>query len=274
MKVKFLGTAASEGWPALFCQCKSCRQAKELGGKNIRGRSSCIIEDKYMIDFPPDTFMHMLNNKLELATIHHVFITHSHEDHFYPQDLYTRQWPYAHIDPQYAEAMKVYGNSTVINELEKLGGEQKSNGTLKMRELRPFQSFSIGKDKFYTLSADHKPDEECLLYIIEINGKSLLYGHDSGFYPEETWKELRKHKLDVVIFDCTFGFADVQSGHMGVPAAIRVKERMTREGIINENCNFVLTHFSHNGGVLHEEMVERVSPHNFIIAFDGMELKV
>jgi len=67
MNIKFLGTAAAEGWPALFCQCEYCIKARENGGKNIRTRSSCIIDEKYMVDFPPDTYMHVLNNKLNLV---------------------------------------------------------------------------------------------------------------------------------------------------------------------------------------------------------------
>ena len=33
MKITFLGTAAAEGIPALWCECPICQQAKELGGK-------------------------------------------------------------------------------------------------------------------------------------------------------------------------------------------------------------------------------------------------
>ena len=51
MKVLFLGTAAAEGWPAVFCKCDSCMKARKLGGKNIRTRSSCIIDDIYMVEF-------------------------------------------------------------------------------------------------------------------------------------------------------------------------------------------------------------------------------
>ncbi len=38
MKLTYLGTAAAEGWPAVFCNCPCCRQARVLGGKDIRTR--------------------------------------------------------------------------------------------------------------------------------------------------------------------------------------------------------------------------------------------
>ena len=36
MKLKYLGTAAAEGIPALFCRCEMCAYARKAGGKEIR----------------------------------------------------------------------------------------------------------------------------------------------------------------------------------------------------------------------------------------------
>src|SRR5699024_2353371 len=80
MKIHFLGTAAAEGWPGLFCRCKYCDKARELGGKNIRTRSSVIIDDTLKVDFPPDTYHHILRDNIDLATVKHLLITHSHSD--------------------------------------------------------------------------------------------------------------------------------------------------------------------------------------------------
>ncbi len=43
MKLQYLGTAAAEGWPALFCDCYSCRRARIAGGRNIRTRSQAML---------------------------------------------------------------------------------------------------------------------------------------------------------------------------------------------------------------------------------------
>ena len=45
MEFTYLGTAAAEGWPAVFCRCKYCLEAQRLGGKNIRTRSQAIINE-------------------------------------------------------------------------------------------------------------------------------------------------------------------------------------------------------------------------------------
>ena len=42
MKLQYLGTAAAEGWPALFCTCDNCARARAAGGKNIRTRRKAL----------------------------------------------------------------------------------------------------------------------------------------------------------------------------------------------------------------------------------------
>ena len=67
MELTYLGTAAAEGFPAMFCNCAHCREARALGGKNIRTRSQALVNDDLLIDFPADTYMHFLNNGQVLA---------------------------------------------------------------------------------------------------------------------------------------------------------------------------------------------------------------
>ena len=50
MQFQYLGTAAAEGWPAVFCRCKYCLEAQRLGGKNIRTRSQAIVNDDLLLD--------------------------------------------------------------------------------------------------------------------------------------------------------------------------------------------------------------------------------
>ena len=33
MEIQYLGTAAAEGWPALFCDCDICHRARKEGGE-------------------------------------------------------------------------------------------------------------------------------------------------------------------------------------------------------------------------------------------------
>ena len=88
MKIKILGTAAAEGWPGLFCNCQTCQKVRRLGGKNIRSRSSVLIDETLMIDAGFDNFMHSLTDNADFTKIKDVFFTHEHTDHCVASDLY------------------------------------------------------------------------------------------------------------------------------------------------------------------------------------------
>ena len=113
MKIQILGTAAAEGWPALFCNCEACRRAREKGGKNIRTRAGTLIDDQLLIDFSADTYGNALRFGLDLSRIHTLLVTHDHEDHLYAEDLGTRYTWFAHLDARSPETLLVYGNDRV-----------------------------------------------------------------------------------------------------------------------------------------------------------------
>lgn len=105
-----MGTLSDEHRrPALFCNCDACRRALALGGKNIRTRSQVLIDNSLLVDFPPDSYLHMPFQGLSLKTIEHLIVTHSHQDHFYPLDFILKGEPYAHIDSSQPQ-LKIYGN--------------------------------------------------------------------------------------------------------------------------------------------------------------------
>lgn len=272
VKVKFLGTAAAEGWPALFCECESCKRAQALGGKNIRTRSSCLIDDVYMVDFPPDTYMHRLVHNLDLSKLEHLFITHSHSDHFYANDLAMRLNGFAHIEG--GVALKIYGNDKVKGLFDNILEDSDTENIIEYNLVETFHTFKAGDAIVTALPADHAKGEDCYIYVIRIDGKTLLYGHDSGYFPEETWERLVEYKFDGVILDCTFGPRDWRSGHMGLPANVDIKDRLLKYNAADENTQFIVTHFSHNMKLMHHEMEEIAKSHGFITAYDGMEIEI
>ena len=87
MKLKFLGTAAAEAYPAIFCSCERCGRAFELGGRNLRSRSQALVNDDLLIDFPCDTYEHFIQNNIDTAKIKNLLITHVHGDHLYPHEF-------------------------------------------------------------------------------------------------------------------------------------------------------------------------------------------
>lgn len=283
MKILFAGTAASEGWPAVFCECRHCREARLRGARNIRLRSSIILGERYRIDFPPDSFAQALRDGLCLASLEHVIITHPHEDHFYAEDLVRRAWPFAHppdhsmtsVPPvalRWRSPLHVWGSKTVGEELERkrqsVGCEEP--GAIEFHLVEPMRLFQAGELDVLPLPADHLPRDESFVYLIRRGQKRLLYGIDSGWFPEPTWQALQGQRLDVAILDGTFGPVPWRSGHLGLPDCLAVRDELLRLRAADEQTLFVVTHFSHNGGLLHEELVAQLSGTGLVPAYDGM----
>ena len=90
MKLKYYGTGAGYGLPEVFCDCRICRHARENGGKNIRTRSMALLDGCLAIDLSVDTFHHCAFAGLDMRKVKHVLVTHSHHDHFFTSDLFSR----------------------------------------------------------------------------------------------------------------------------------------------------------------------------------------
>ena len=90
MKFKFLGTGAAEGFPAMYCGCAYCEAARKSGGRDLRTRSQAMIDEDLLIDYPSDSFIHAMQYRLRMDSVKYIFVTHSHLDHFAPEDATMR----------------------------------------------------------------------------------------------------------------------------------------------------------------------------------------
>ena len=277
MEIQYLGTAAAEGWPALFCDCELCRKARMLGGKDFRTRTQAIIDGRLLIDFPPDTYTHALKYGLRLGEIQHLLITHSHMDHFFPVELIHRHEHFGH----HARGMlHVYGNEAV----EKAFYEavlidrfkvHPLDESVKFVRLKPFEDFTVEGYHIVPLPADHDKRETCLIYMIEKEGKSLLYGHDTGLnLSQETWDFIHSHYFHLISMDATMGKKSSDGYHMGLPDAIRFAADLETHGCIDKHTVKVINHFSHNGEMLHADLEAFAEEHEMIAAYDGMKIKL
>ena len=177
MKITYLGTAAAEGWPALFCNCEYCKNAKKLGGKNIRTRSQALINNDLLIDFPADSYMHMLKTGYDMSAVKHCFVTHSHIDHFEPTDLVMR------IDSCYAHNMTepymhFYGNAKVMSRFDRFVGslgEEPNPPSVTLTEIEAYQTVYADNYRVTPLRAYHAESESAFIYLVEDGEKILLY---------------------------------------------------------------------------------------------------
>lgn len=126
------------------------------------------------------------------------------------------------------------------------------------------------------------PKDHPYIYLIEKGESKLLYAHDTGYLYEEVWDYLTDlagridGRLTAVSLDCTHGNDVIgdNGGHMGLPDAIRVKDRLLQIGLCDENTRFIVNHFSHNSGPLPTELAEIAAGHDIQVSYDGMTLDI
>ena len=279
MKIKYYGTAAAEGIPGLFCSCEICETARKLGGKNIRTRSSTVINNELMIDFSADTYLHVLNYGLDLRKIKACLITHGHDDHVYPYDFYYRGYGYAYfMNEEEKNPLQIYSTKNSANELLPIVSSmnERDEKALCWNEIKPFEEYEIFGYKVTPLKADHARDLDPVFFIIEKDGKVILYAHDTGYFLEETWEYIEKSnkKFDFVSLDCTSILNEkAYTNHMGIKACCEVKERLLKKNA-DEKTVFCLHHFSHNGKLNYDDLVSEAEKFGFSVSYDTAEFEI
>ena len=278
MKYKYYGTAAAEGIPALWCDCAVCRRARRLGGRNIMSRSQQTVDDKILIDFSADTFLHTING-LPLRKIRICIITHGHADHFYPEDIMMRLGIFAHIEND--TPLNIYCMNSVAERLKKsmLKDEnyRATPNRIKIHELELFHQYEAEGYIITPLNANHDHSSGCVIYLIEKDGKCILHANDTGYFTEDTWEYLRKSGkyINFATFDCTEPGnrtdCNTVGWHMNYPTVKNVKQHLSEMGLLDEHSICVVNHFSHNGKYIYDEICRLVKDDNFYVSYDGKE---
>lgn len=278
MKLKYLGTAAAEGIPALFCHCANCQRANQIGSKGIRTRSQALLDDRVLLDFPPDTYFHILRDRLDLSEIEALLITHVHSDHISPNEILLRKQGYAHLEGK--RKMKIYGSRDLIPLLTPNSNEDADDPhSYTVIPMDPYIPFSVLDYTVTALPAVHGT-EHPYLYLISREGKTLLYAHDTGYLSEDVWEYLTGADvhLSCVSLDCTFAMnlpkkRKKPNGHMAFLEDCAVRDRMIQCGIADPSTLFCLNHFSHNGAAsVYSDLVPIAEKNGFQVSYDGFEL--
>lgn len=285
MKLQYLGTAAAEGAPALFCTCDFCRYARTKGGHEVRTRSGSMIDGRLKLDFGPDSYKQMLDYGLDYTYMKSVLVTHSHDDHF-SHDIFYRRPGFAQLNDDVPQ-MTIYGNEAVGREVAPFESRY-----IGFKRMVPFETVQIEDYAVTALEAVHcissgagagwpvvfenrayMRAEEALFYLIEKDGKSLLYAHDTDEFTPADMEFLAGRRIDLISMDCTNGVLQANYvGHMGCADNLRMRDKLLKNGAADMYTVFVANHFSHNGLVPIEELERRLP--GFIIAWDGLTVEI
>ena len=281
MKIRYLGTAAAERVPDMFCNCDVCRRAAELGGKNIQTQSQALIDDQLLIDFSGDTWHHFRAMGKTLWDIEHVLITHSHVDHFTFESFALRTGKNCHGFT--AERLKFYTSQGVIDKLWeclRIRGNknlEKIPDRIAFVPMEAYKTVDVGGYAVTPLPAEHAGEEQAFFYLIEKDGKTLFYGHDTGFFEEhiDLWLASNGKHIDFLSLDCTKGDNPfTYKTHMSMEEGSTIAARFAARGLIDENTKRYFNHFSHNCGMIRDELAEVArKKYGFEVSYDGCEVE-
>ncbi len=272
MKIKYLGTAAAEGIPGIFCTCDTCERARKAGGKNIQTRSQAIIDDILLIDLPPDTYMHVLLGELNLNNVEHCLITHPHQDHFYPDELSMREPGFCVVK----KPLTLYSGETAYSIICDYIKKRNLHCNTFAVKVSPYESFNAGDYKVTAIPATHDEKIHSLIYAIEKDGKTLLYAHDTGILTDESWNFIKKSgiKFDFVSIDCTgVLLTDWTHGHLSLDTCVAFRDKLSECGAIKESTIFYINHFSHNSLAIRDEIVPYAEKLGFSVSYDGCDIE-
>lgn len=281
MKIQYLGTAAAERIPAIFCNCPTCQKALELGGKNIMTHSQVLLDDRLLIDLSCDTWQHFMKLGRTLESIGHLLITHSHSDHFSIDEILLRSTGMA--KDMTAETLHIYASCDVIGIIEKrlsLCSEKKRDqmlGRIQMHRLEYYTPTEICGFTVTPFPAVHAGEENAMIFLIEKDGKSLFYGNDTGVFSTEIDEYLAKNKkhIDLLSLDCTKGNQPfTYSHHMSMAEGRLIADRFLAKGLLDETSHLYYTHFSHNCQNVHDELAEIAKSYGFSITHDGFTVEI
>lgn len=281
MKITVLGSGGGEGYPAPFCGCDHCVTARAVGGKSIRTLPQTLINDDLLIDLPPDTSRHALENGLNLGDIPDLLITHTHADHFVPSVLEIRAGVFAH--KLKCPNMNVYGSPDVrrvyYGAAAIYGFSRVTEATVNIHTLTAYQTAPVGKYTVTPLPARHALGTLVAFnYVIERDGQKLLYLHDTGMPTDQVIDFLANSvgRVDGVVMDATMGVADVADtcGHMSFAQNMRLVEILRTRGVADDKTTFVVNHITHNNAETHDKVEEIFAGTGIIVSYDGMKLEI
>jgi phosphoribosyl 1,2-cyclic phosphate phosphodiesterase len=313
VKVTFLGSGAAEGYPALWCRCERCATARQRGGRNLRFRSSALINDDLLIDPGPDTVAATVRLGLDLAPVQAALVTHPHSDHLEATTFYWRRKGFVATA---LPPLDLYASAASIARVLRHEGRDIAPESLYLRphlttayqqldittsgETPPDTRFPEGSQQppvtparryeVHTLAASHaEPAMEPMFFGIrqvagpEAEGRatppSLLYATDTGPFSDETWSSLRRlgeqgWRFSATAIDSTSGLGPDSKAHMNIRQMAWHQDELARLGLLADDAQRHAHHFSHNGTPPYEELEAHLAPQNIHPTWDGLTLTV
>lgn len=307
MRLTFLGTAAGECYPGLWCDCEHCAYARAHGGRNLRENSCAALDGDVLLDLNMTAFPQAARFGLNIRGARVLLVTHAHEDHFTPMRLYWRRMPEGadalraeqqrdvgaprftplqplHIvGPRYAleklRSGEGYGGVPCAEEggTEAVWTDKAGEMDFTLARAGEALAFADVADLRVTpVRAQHGPAEDFTFnYIVQRGGKTLLYALDTGGYDEEMLSLLCRYRYDAVVMEGTCGLtARDPGGHMNRDKNVAMLRFFRENGLLRPGAIFYLSHLSPHWTPPHDAYAPMMAKEGMTVAYDGLSVDV
>jgi phosphoribosyl 1,2-cyclic phosphate phosphodiesterase len=266
VQVTVLGSGAAEAIPDPFCRCRVCEAARQRGGPEMRARAAALINRDLLIDFGPDLVSSANRMGLYLGDVRSLLITHRHSDHWLPGNLFWREPGFAATP---VAPLTVYAPTDALAEL--LPHIDRATA-LEVQVVTAGDRWRAGEYEIRAVPATHGEGElEALLYVVDDGTHRLFYATDTSLLSDAAWEILSPlGPMDLILLDATSGLGSGGSGHHGLEKFLITRSRLFESGVMGEDSLLVAHHFSHNGGLTHQELVARLQPYGVTVSQDGL----
>jgi len=287
MRFIFLGTSAGEQYPGFWCRCENCQKARELGGRNLRKNSCAAFADDTLIDFGVEIFMQAERFGVQVIDTKYLLVTHSHEDHFCPYLLGWRRMatdmelppPHTVVGPRFSplDTLHIYGNGAVCEGVRRYVRGDEAEWAVAIHQVEPFEAYEVGPMRIIPLRANHPDAGEGhggLNYIIEREGRTILYALDTGWFLPETLGEIRQHRYDLAVVEGTFGFGADCEAHMDFRKLEKARRLFDEENLLKPGAPFCTSHIAPHFTPVHDEVAPLMAEKGVAVAYDGMMVEI
>lgn len=235
VKVVTIGTGAARGWPIVWCRCASCAAMRRES--TIRGQTCVLVDDRLLLDLGGTALLTPSLSGMDLGSVRHLLVGHSHSDHWSPRMLRYRR------DAGVAEPLEVVGPPAVVADVEEL-----SDPAITGRSVVAGDRLRAGRYDVAVHAARHYGDRvgPAVLYDIRgPDGARMLYATDTGPLPERTIRDVRGAAFDLVLLDETYGLVPESDNHHDLDSFRRDVERLRRVGAVGDRTRVAAIHLGH-----------------------------
>ena len=193
-----------------------------------------------------------------------ILITHCHEDHFSPDSV-----------RRIANRQKI--RLGCCGWVKDAVGEHEN---IEYNILSPLCETEFGKYRVMPVLANHdvviSGNRSALHYIVTApDGKKLFYGLDGAWFLRPSWNEMKNHKFDLMVFDCTVGDSDDWRlfENNTIPMLRKMIPEIISCGMLSENGKLVASHLAKGLHQSHEHTDATLKKLNMITALDGDKIR-